>query len=619
MRRTIWTLPVSTAPLKLVLALPVAAWLAVSSVTAPAAAGSANGAEPTPPALLNISVGHGATCAVLSGGSVACWGVRWLGNGTPYASVIPQITLLDQSATQVANGEQHACALLEDATVSCWGDNSSNEVGDWATLGGEVLEPTAVPDVDHVVSLAAGGAHTCAVRDDGTAWCWGYGGSGQLGSPDLFKEPPTQVPGITDAVAVAAGDWHTCLLRDGGTVSCFGYWGPNEDGDVVQHFSPLAIEGFDGVTALSSGADHTCGLIDDGTVRCFGRNPNGQLGNGTTAISDSAVAVDNLENVVAIGTGTAHTCAVRAAGGVFCWGSNYGGQLGFPDDEDDQLVPRKVDGISGASAVDGGQGFTCAIVAGVGTCWGRNESGQLGDRTFVSRSQPQPISWVPDTDAPTAASPVVRIRVTNKALYGDFIRTKVEVPADDGVDGTGIDHIEVRFSKDGGATWGRTKWRSEATWSKKLKTEGTIIAEARAIDGVGNASEWVTSPVWTPRMWQEDSPAISYDGAWQTVDSGTYSGGAAAYTTSDGASATITFTGRSFGIVSRKGPARGEFRVFVDGQAVGIVDLRSAEQHRYVVVFARHWATSEEHTIRIVALGTTGRPRVDLDAFVVIG
>jgi hypothetical protein len=70
--------------------------------------------------------------------------------------------------------------------------------------------------------------------------------------------------------------------------------------------------------------------------------------------------------------------------------------------------------------------------------------------------------------------------------------------------------------------------------------------------------------------------------------------------------------------VSREARLAGEFQVFVDGEDVGIVDLKSRWRQFQRVVFARSWPTSGEHTVRLVALGTEGRPRVDLDAFVVI-
>ncbi len=77
------------------------------------------------------------------------------------------------------------------------------------------------------------------------------------------------------------------------------------------------------------------------------------------------------------------------SGDVYCWGSNIHGQLGRPwatKGADGKYVrfdftptATKVEGISNARSVTGGQDFTCAIKTDDTTyCWGANNQGQLG-------------------------------------------------------------------------------------------------------------------------------------------------------------------------------------------------------------------------------------------------
>jgi hypothetical protein len=240
-----------------------------------------------------------------------------------------------------------------------------------------------------------------------------------------------------------------------------------------------------------------------------------------------------------------------------------------------------------------------------------------------SRWEPGPISWVPDDTLPTAEPPTLEIHAKSRLGYdGRSFRVDIAAAADDGLDGTGIDHLEVRTSYDGGDTWGSIKWRRypSSRWTRLLEPTGTVTIQVRAVDRAGNAGDWATSAVLSPRIRQQGNDAISYDGNWQIAENEELSGGSSAYTTSDGASATFTFTGRSVGLVSRKGKNRGEFRVFVDGVKVGVIDLYTTNSiRRYrVLVWAQSWADSTEHTIRLVAVGTAGRPRVDVDAFVVL-
>ena len=66
------------------------------------------------------------------------------------------------------------------------------------------------------------------------------------------------------------------------------------------------------------------------------------------------------------------------------------------------------------------------------------------------------------------------------------------------------------------------------------------------------------------------------------------------------------------------GPGRGRARIIVDGKRVAVIDLRGGEHIQRRVVWAKSWTNSRRHTVRVLVLGTDGRPRVDLDAFVVM-
>jgi hypothetical protein len=56
----------------------------------------------------------------------------------------------------------------------------------------------------------------------------------------------------------------------------------------------------------------------------------------------------------------------------------------------------------------------------------------------------------------------------------------------------------------------------------------------------------------------------------------------------------------------------------VDGVLEASVDTYAASTSYRQVVFARSWSTLGPHTLKIVVVGTAGRPRVDIDAFEVL-
>ena len=109
------------------------------------------------------------------------------------AVALPAPTDADQAsqpsspaAGQIATGSFHSCAI-EAGAVRCWGYGGDGALGygNTTTIGDDET-PGAAGPVDarrraHAVAIAAGNVHTCAILDDGTVRCWGFGGDGRLG------------------------------------------------------------------------------------------------------------------------------------------------------------------------------------------------------------------------------------------------------------------------------------------------------------------------------------------------------------------------------------------------------------------------------------------------------
>ena len=136
------------------------------------------------------------------------------------------------------------------------------------------------------LTLVAGGAHSLALRADGTVWGWGSNGNGQLGAGAApLCWTPVQVAGLAGVTALAAGAYHSLALRSGGTVWSWGYnaHGQLGEGTNTDRATPVQVPGLTGVIALATGGVHTLALRGDGSVWAWGQNSRGQLGDGTTA------------------------------------------------------------------------------------------------------------------------------------------------------------------------------------------------------------------------------------------------------------------------------------------------------------------------------------------------
>jgi hypothetical protein len=58
--------------------------------------------------------------------------------------------------------------------------------------------------------------------------------------------------------------------------------------------------------------------------------------------------------------------------------------------------------------------------------------------------------------------------------------------------------------------------------------------------------------------------------------------------------------------------------VYVDGTRVATVDLRSSTTLYRNAIWTKSWSTSAKHTVKIVVVGTSGRPAITTDALVYI-
>jgi alpha-tubulin suppressor-like RCC1 family protein len=131
------------------------------------------------------------------------------------------------------------------------------------------------------VALGGGGGHTCAVKTDGSLWCWGNNFYGQLGDGTYTsRNTPVQIMS-SEVSSVALGGYHTCAVKTDGSLWC---WGLNDvgqlgDGTNTSKTTPVQIMS-SGVSSVALGYAHTCAVKADGSLWCWGRNNYGQLGDG---------------------------------------------------------------------------------------------------------------------------------------------------------------------------------------------------------------------------------------------------------------------------------------------------------------------------------------------------
>ena len=178
------------------------------------------------PPFVEIASAQFYSCGRTAGGAVWCWGAnddRQLGTEEPGPRPRPVPGVAGASGIQLAGNR--ACASLAGGRVMCWGDSLA--------CGEDHAEPPALAprlagsvqfaraaaecfwcaldarhelacdgdpianvhfDLPSVSSVAAGIYHACALRSDGSVWCWGGNPNGELGRKTAKDKDPE--PGV---------------------------------------------------------------------------------------------------------------------------------------------------------------------------------------------------------------------------------------------------------------------------------------------------------------------------------------------------------------------------------------------------------------------------------------
>jgi len=219
-----------------------------------------------------------------------------------------------------------------------------------------------------------------------------------------------------------------------------------------------------------------------------------------------------------------------------------------------------------------------------------------------------------DTTAPIATAPRAGF-LTGSVLGARTVPIHVTWTGTDR--GSGLARYELRL-RAGTAAWtladdglptGRAT--TQVAPGRAYTFRGTVV------DRAGNPAT-STGPSLDLRQIDDRAASVAWSSGWRSLSSSSAAGGTVRASSKAGATATVRFTGRAFAWVAPTGPTRGSARVYVDGVYKATVSLwRSAPTSR-VIVWASAWAASGTHTVTIRIIGTSGHPRVDIDAFLTL-
>lgn len=295
-----------------------------------------------------ISAGTSHTCGVKNDGSVWCWGLNTsgqLGNGNTTMQSFPvQVkgvgnTGVLTNIAKVAAGESHSCAIDNNGYVYCWGYGNFGALGNNSPFNSSypvrVIDSSGTGFLSNIIDISTSDRYSCAVKNDGTGWCWGLGNWGQIGNGTQTESNliPKPVSTVTNFKQINAGiHGHSCGVTTDKKIYCWG-WGDygslGNGSNTAYQTTPVQVTGITDAQEVSAGYYHSCAVRSNGTIACWGGGDDGQLGNGTnTHTVNTFVLVSNISNGSKITNGANHSCALKSDGSVVCWGNGASGRLG---------------------------------------------------------------------------------------------------------------------------------------------------------------------------------------------------------------------------------------------------------------------------------------------------
>lgn len=341
-----------------------------------------------------------------------------------------QVTVALRPAPQDPSG----CAVLVDGSVSCWGDNEGGFAGGASTIPVGSAKPVTVVGLGEAVDVAVGDRFSCALRQDGSVWCWGgppVDGAAPLEADDCSGEPPCVdlvrralprmlVPGDVTSLSKGADD--VCMLfRDGhvecvhaevrtlevvrvpipGRVTALRAWrerarartmdgrtwlwskahGLREQTTSDPPERGLAASVPD-VAEIAESEHLSCARTRAGRVFCAPRT-EASTSAGPPPATTSLTAVSRLEDAIDLEVGSSTACARRRTGAARCWGVASGGEV--VDFEPERAEPE----LHGTARISLGWLHGCALKPdGHVVCFGLNRNGELGDGSLERAARP---------------------------------------------------------------------------------------------------------------------------------------------------------------------------------------------------------------------------------------
>ena len=299
---------------------------------------------------------------------------------------------------EIVAGPGFTCALDDEGAAWCWGINDQGQLGDGTDVPSRT-RPAPVAGGLRFTTLSAGVWHTCGITTVGEAWCWGWSDEGEFGAPPegSVVRTPRRVVAPHVWASIDVGRHATCAITVGGEAWCWGWGIPGNIGTSGPYSIP--IRGLSRVTAatgpfasISVERASSCIVRTSGEAFCSWDESS------VNFVTPASVAGFSWRKVLVSSeyldpTQPGHV--VRTVPPVAC---------GLTTTKDVRCWGNTIMGIVSSPALLGGvaavqdwddlavgRTSACALRGGAAFCWGGNDRGQLGDASTITWPEPVPV------------------------------------------------------------------------------------------------------------------------------------------------------------------------------------------------------------------------------------
>ncbi len=296
--------------------------------------------------------------------------------------VFMTLIAIPTNAAILAAGGAHSLAVSDDGTVWAWGYNGNGQLGD--AMVNQSSTPIMVSKLSDIAEVAANFASSSALRSDGTVWHWG-------GISHTKNQPVsiTMVKDLEDIKAIAMGQTTNIALRNDGTVWTW----PNSS----TRQSPVRqIPGLTETAGITANSASFLAYDYDCNLWAWGKNNFGQLGNGDKI--DQQKPIQILSTCLTAASIDNHAVVLQADGTLMTWGYNRNGQLG-DNSRSNSLRPKIINDIDHIIAISTDQHTLALRADGTVWAWGANAYGQLGIGNQIDQTNPVQVVGLASVEA----------------------------------------------------------------------------------------------------------------------------------------------------------------------------------------------------------------------------